>query len=112
MDGNQALLDRLSEAMKGSKPQVKAMVVARLESILAEIPFLEASLRDPTSVVKEIPSNRLLTPQEAGKLLNIPTRWLYRHGKSLPHRRFGKYLRFPERELLKWAEKQQNRTYP
>lgn len=52
----------------------------------------------------------LLDAEEAGQLLNVPARWLRdraRHG-AIPHRRFGRYIRFDRDELLSWAEAQRH----
>lgn len=103
------LLVRLNEMLKTSKPPIRAWLTARINDILVQIPFLEASLRAGSS--PEISANRLLNASEASKMLNIPVRWLQRHVKKLPHRKMGRYVRFPERELLKWVEKQQNRVF-
>lgn len=104
---SRGLLDRLQALFLTTKPEIRAWLVAEIEVILAKVPFLEASMIVPFPAPKE---PRLLTPQQASELLNIPVRWLYRHTRRLPHRKFGRYTRFPERELLKWVEKQQYRS--
>ena len=101
------LLDRLQQALLTSKAPVQSWLITQIEATLAEIPFKESSMRPSLAPVRDTTPNRLLNPQEAAKLLNIPVRWLYRHSKKLPCRRLGKHLRFPERELIKWAERQQ-----
>ena len=102
------LIDRLHKALKTSHPQVKLWLESQIQALLTDIPFREAELKKELAPVKEIHSNHLLTPQDAAKLLNLPTRWVYRHLKKIPHRRFGRYVRFNEKELLKWAEGKRN----
>lgn len=81
-------------------------LLAQVDGLLSEIPFRTAALRSPEPV-RELTPPRLLTAEEAATLLHIPARWIRRHAKTLPHRRMGKYVRFPERELLRWAEERQ-----
>ena len=109
-DGSDSLVDRLQVALETSKPDIRTWLTVQVEALLSELPFKEAQLKPQLAPVKEITPNRMLTPQQASQLLNIPVRWLYRHTKRLPHRKLGKYTRFPERDLLKWAEKQQQRA--
>ena len=104
------VIERLQEALSTGKPPIKAWLIAQIEAALSEIPFREATITPLLTPPKETAPNRLLTPQEASQLLNIPVRWIYRHTTKLPHRRFGRYIRFPEKELLKWIEKQQARA--
>jgi len=102
------LIQCLSEALRSTSGPIQTWLRAQIELTLAEIPFREGSLKSVQSPPKAISPNRLLTPQEASTLLNIPVRWIYRHTKTLPHRRFGRYIRFPEKELFKWAEGKRN----
>ena len=102
------VLGRLDAALYSSNPRVKEWLEAGVLSLLSQVPFLEASLKAPVPMIRGISSNRLLTSQEASGLLNIPVRWIYRHKNKIPHRRFGRYIRFPESDLLKWIEKQQS----
>ena len=46
----------------------------------------------------------LLTADEAGRLLNLPPRWLLREARAnrVPHVRFGRYVRFDQDELHRW----------
>ena len=48
--------------------------------------------------------DRLLTPEEAAKLMSVDVAWLYRHSKQLPFtkRLSKKALRFGERGLMRW----------
>jgi len=108
-DPTENLLNDLRNALDSVNPPIRVWLETQIQSALAQLPFLEASLKASLPQIKEVPSNRLLTPQEASKLLNIPVRWIYRHAKNLPHRRFGKYIRFPEKELIRWVESKQNR---
>jgi hypothetical protein len=65
----------------------------------------------PSTVIpveKQAEGDRYLTVLEAALALNKKVQWLYRnHSKlKIPTRIFGKSLRFPERELRKWAANQ------
>ncbi len=40
-----------------------------------------------------------LTYQEAAARLNIPVKWLQTHIKSLPHFKYGHYVRFSESDI-------------
>jgi predicted DNA-binding transcriptional regulator AlpA len=55
--------------------------------------------------------DRLLSPQEAGSLLGVTTRWLYRHARRLPftRRMSRRVLRFSETGLRQWLERQGKR---
>jgi excisionase family DNA binding protein len=48
--------------------------------------------------------DRLLTPEEAAKLMNVNEAWLYRHAKQLPFAKklSRKSLRFNEAGLRRW----------
>lgn len=103
------LLDRIRKVLEAAEAPVSAWLIAQIEAALVEVPFRNTSLTHSLPARKEAASDRLLSPQEASRLLNIPLRWIYRHTQNLPHRKLGRYTRFPERELLKWAERQQTR---
>jgi excisionase family DNA binding protein len=101
-----ALPSRLAIALEKAGDPVRAWISAQFESILSEIPFKEQILqRNVVREVTEPKSNCLLTVEEASKILNISVRWIYRHSKDIPHKRIGKYIRFSEKDLIKWAEK-------
>lgn len=106
---NADLLNRLRIILETVEPPVRAWLIAQIEAALVEVPFRDTSLTRSLPSHNEPVSDRLLSPQEASSLLNIPLRWIYRHTQRLPHRKLGRYTRFPERELLKWAERQQIR---
>ena len=108
--GEDGLLDNLREAIRSASPPLRGWFTCQIEALIFELRFKETQLKPQLAPVKEITPNRMLTVQQASELLNIPVRWLYRHTKRLPHRKLGKYTRFPERDLLKWAEKQQQRV--
>ncbi len=97
------LCEELRHMLTTSTPVVVEWLTAQVRSALAEVPLLEAALRAPEPARDPTPS-RLLTAEEAAALLNIPVRWIRRHAKTLPHRKLGKYVRFEERALLRWAE--------
>jgi excisionase family DNA binding protein len=53
----------------------------------------------------------LLTVHEVAELLQVPVSWVYertrRHGaEQLPHFKIGKYLRFEERALVEFIQRQ------
>ena len=108
-NGSDSLSEKVQEAVESSRPPLRGWFTCQIEALIFELRFKEAQLKPQLAPVKEITPNRMLTVQQASELLNIPTRWLYRHTKRLPHRKLGKYTRFPEMDLLKWAEKQQQR---
>lgn len=93
---------RLQQAITQSKPQIRAWLTAQIEAALAQIPFLEASLRDPAPPSPE--PDRLLTAQQAGEIANVHPRWFYRHAKqySFSRRLSRKVLRFSETGLRHW----------
>lgn len=98
------LLDRLRIALDTAKPPARSLLAARVEAALAEVPIAEAALCRAEAPRQEQASNRLLTAQEAAAMLNVPVRWVHRHTKRLPHRRLGRYVRFPEKTLREWIE--------
>jgi excisionase family DNA binding protein len=53
-------------------------------------------------------SNRLLTPQELAEMLGVPLSTVYDKWRDwgLPGKKIGKALRFRERDVLTWLEKQ------
>ena len=100
--GTELLLVRLQQAIAQSKPPVQAWLAAQIEAALAQIPFLEVSLRDIASPSPE--PDQLLTAQQAGKIADVHARWFYRHAKQLPFSRrlSRKVLRFSETGLRHW----------
>jgi len=55
--------------------------------------------------------SNLLTVHEVAELLQVPVSWVYertrRHGpEQLPHFKIGKYLRFEERTLVEFIQRQ------
>jgi predicted DNA-binding transcriptional regulator AlpA len=63
---------------------------------------------EPAVVSVSAAPDRLLDVTEAAALLCVAPRWLYRHASNLPFtRRIGaKALRFSERGLHRWLERQ------
>ena len=108
LNGVSDFLIRLEDVLSNSKPPIKEWLFTQIEAILSELPFKEASLKSPLAPVRDTTPNRLLNPQEASILLNVPVRWIYRHSKKLPHRKFGRYMRFPQNQLLRWANEQRD----
>lgn len=53
-------------------------------------------------------ASRYLTPREVAQMLRKSLSWVHKMTAAglLPHRKFGKDLRFIPREIDAWAEKQ------
>ena len=108
-DQSQDRITLLLSALDCSNPQVRAWIENKIDFILCEIPFLESSIKASNPQVKDNFADKMLDAKQAGALLNIPPRWLYRYKELIPHKRFGRLIRFSQKDLLKWAEKRQNR---
>lgn len=72
--------------------------------------FLAAPQHAATAEVRR-GEGSLLTVHEVAQLLQVPVSWVYertrRHGpERLPHFKIGKYLRFEERTLLEFIQRQ------
>jgi excisionase family DNA binding protein len=54
---------------------------------------------------------RFLKPEEFAEYLGIPLRWIYRHIKTIPHHRIGKYVRFDVESpaLRQWIDSSESR---
>ncbi len=74
-----------------------------LDELAEQVAGRIAGLLDNTAVLAP-----LLDATQAGQLLNVPPSWLMAQAREsrVPHRRFGKYVRFNRDELLAWAEEQ------
>jgi len=73
-------------------------------------PYRAASLSEATAEERRGERN-LLTVHEVAELLQVPVSWVYertrRHGpEQLPHVKIGKYLRFEERILVEFIQRQ------
>jgi predicted DNA-binding transcriptional regulator AlpA len=73
-------------------------------------PYRAASLSAATAEERRGERN-LLTVHEVAELLQVPVSWVYertrRHGpEQLPHFKIGKYLRFEERILVEFIQRQ------
>jgi len=44
---------------------------------------------------------RLIDSKELSRILNVPISWIYDHVKTLPHFKFGHYVRFDAAEVLR-----------
>jgi excisionase family DNA binding protein len=95
----------------------RAAQIAREEAagLLVQLAALQATLAARLQVnpvaaeqaSERVNSDRLLTVEEAAQALNMPVSWLYRRSKELPFaRKFGGTLRFSERGLRAWSDKQ------
>lgn len=59
---------------------------------------------------------RLLTAEEVAELLRVPRSWVYKRARQrglqqLPHIKLGKYVRFEERAVLQFLERQRVGTH-
>jgi excisionase family DNA binding protein len=57
----------------------------------------------------DLPSENLLTIKEAAEYLRVSESWLYRQaaGRSVPHYRLGRSVRFSRQELDAWLRRSQ-----
>ena len=61
--------------------------------------------------VGEVPKlERLLTPEETGKLLQVPLSWVYQHTRRrsldrIPFVKVGRYTRFREKDIFAYIDK-------
>ena len=83
----------------GELERLKAMIWTRL---------MRPSPNDQGRPANKSEPDQLLTPEEAGQLLGVTPRWLYRHAKRLPFTRrlSRKTLRFSEAGLRRWQAAQ------
>lgn len=83
----------------GAAEALRARLWARLQEAAAPKPPAE---RTPGSGEPD----RLLKAKEAAEILNVDTRWMYRHADSLPFtkRLADRVVRFSERGLRRWIE--------
>ncbi len=54
--------------------------------------------------------SKLLTPQEMAEYLGVKVSTIYQwtHIGYIPHMKLGRFVRFKEREVLKWLESKNN----
>ena len=93
-------------------PERAAMVpVEQIPGLLGHLASLEATLKlrlftasQTNGPPESHDGDRLLTPEEASRILGASVRWLYRHSKQLPFARrlSRKALRFSEAGLRRW----------
>lgn len=57
---------------------------------------------------------RLLTAEEVAQQLQVPTTWVYAaaRAKRFPAVRAGRYVRFDQRDVDEWIERQRNGNEP
>lgn len=65
----------------------------------------------PEKLRSASPLGALLTVEEVGELLNVPSSWVYERTRKrgidrIPGFRLGKYWRFRESDVLAWLERQ------
>lgn len=53
---------------------------------------------------------RLLTAEEVAQQLQVPTSWVYGQARAgrFPHVKAGRYVRFDQRDVDAWIERQRN----
>jgi predicted DNA-binding transcriptional regulator AlpA len=73
--------------------------------------LMHAALQSAATVDERRGERNLLTVHEVADLLQVPVSWVYertrRHGpEQMPHFKIGKYLRFEERALLDFIQRQ------
>ncbi len=100
------LLTHLGQAVSDVSPQQAPALLGELERIRAVVWLRMTYLSENhlSHSVTEREADQLLTPEEAGRLLGVTPRWLYRHAKRLPFtkRLSRKALRFSEKGLRRW----------
>ncbi len=79
------------------------------EALLGEIRQIIREEINSAGAKHESNEERLLTADEAAKMLSMSTDWLYRNAKKLPFaRKLGpKMLRFDYRGMVKWLATRQ-----
>ena len=104
------LLTHLGQAVSDVSPQQAPALLGELERIRAVVWLRMTYLSENhlSHSVTEREADQLLTPEEAGQLLGVTPRWLYRHAKRLPFTRrlSRKTLRFSEAGLRRWQAAQ------
>ena len=85
-------------ALIGAADELRARLWARLQA---------GTMTQPASTAERAAApDRLLSVKEAGELLGVAPRWLYRHSADLPFTRrlSSGALRFSARGLERWKE--------
>ena len=100
------ILADLERALAEVSPQEAPTLLGELERLkaLLWIRMMHPSPNHRCHSPIEREADHLLTPEEAGRMLGVTPRWLYRHGKRLPFtkRLSRKVLRFSEAGLRRW----------
>ena len=102
---------------KTSAPDIRAALRVLAEALppSAAVPVPRETLLDlldgqaPCEViVAPPPPDRLLNVEAAAQMIGVEPRWLYRHGtrQSFTHKLGRRTVRYSERGLLKWVERQ------
>jgi predicted DNA-binding transcriptional regulator AlpA len=97
------LCEEIRHAIPSQPSSVAAWLTAQIRATLAQGVVLAAALQR-VEPPKETAPSRLLTPTETAALLRVDLRWIRRHTPQIPHRKLGKYVRFSEREVIRWYE--------
>ena len=97
--------DRVAEIPHAQIPRVLGELEGLRIALLAQLitHSVAATLAAEPDETSQ-PTDRLLKPAEAAALLQVTTRWLYRHHRSLPFTKklSRRLLRFDERGLHRW----------
>jgi excisionase family DNA binding protein len=81
-------------ALLGDLERIRARLWLRLSAASRPATTTSPELRKP---------DRLLSAEEAAKMLAVKPRWLYDHAHEIPGRvQLGKHVRFSERKLERW----------
>jgi excisionase family DNA binding protein len=92
-----------------STPPLRAEIILAPETVMAVaqelarliIGFLQKLLQEAQAV-----QNRsLLTPEEVARYFQVNRQWVYERTckNEIPHMKVGKYLRFEQQEIKRWA---------
>lgn len=104
-------------------PDIRAALRVLAEALppSAAVPVPRETLLDlldvhaPCVVPAAAPTpDRLLSAEEAAQLLGVSPRWLYRHGarQSFTHKLGRRTVRYSERGLMKWKDRQRGDRTP
>jgi hypothetical protein len=104
----QTAVPKLADLLQDPE-QLSQLPVEAIPSLLGELERLRTTLwarliQPGNSESQNHPTDMLLTAEQAGPILGVTPRWLYRHAPKLPFARrlSRKTLRFSETGLRKW----------
>ncbi len=68
--------------------------------------------RIANAIVKKLHHNpakdRLFSVEELADYLQVNPQWIYKKKGTIPHRKVGKYLKFPKSEIDRWLRENGN----